>query len=154
MTTTAPARESRLDHVRGAMYAGLALTVLAALAPLIDIATVDTIGDHVRDAYPRWPDSTVATERNAIAGYLAAVWLIGVAGWILTMRAVAGRRRSARRIAVTMFTLGTLVALTNLSIPGGEYERIVPPAHGALGLLPVAVGLAVTVMVLRRIPSR
>ncbi|WP_157594886.1 hypothetical protein [Streptosporangium amethystogenes] len=35
-----------------AMYLGLALTTFATLALLLDIATVDTLSGHVRDAYP------------------------------------------------------------------------------------------------------
>jgi len=36
----------------------------------VDIATVDTISDHVRAAYPAWGPASVGADRNAIVIYL------------------------------------------------------------------------------------
>jgi hypothetical protein len=39
----------------GAMYAGLALTVVAIIAPYVDRATGHVLADHIRDGYPTSP---------------------------------------------------------------------------------------------------
>lgn len=131
------------------MYVGLALTALAALAPLVDIATVDTLSGHVRDAYPDWGPQLVEADRNAIAIYLAATGVLGTLGWLLTTWAITTRKRWARTATTVGFAAGILVALTNLGMSGEQYEVIVPHAYGALTLLPCLAGLAAVVSVWR-----
>ncbi|MDA3646290.1 hypothetical protein LZ318_28935 [Saccharopolyspora indica] len=133
-----------------AMHIGLALTVLAALAPLIDVATVDSLGDHVRSAYPDWPDDLIATDRNAIAGYLAVIGVLGIAGWLWSIVGTRKHARWARVVSTIMFALGASVALLNLSLSGGAYTNVVPPLHSALGTLPALAGLAAVVLLWKR----
>ncbi|MER7080189.1 hypothetical protein SAMN02982929_03591 [Saccharopolyspora kobensis] len=133
-----------------AMYIGLALTVLAALAPLIDVATVDGLGAHVRSAYPNWPDDLVATDRNAIAGYLAVIGALGIAGWLWSIVGARKHARWVRVVSTIMFSLGASVALLNLSLSGGAYTNVIPPLHSALGALPALAGLAAVVLLWKR----
>ncbi|WP_030159351.1 hypothetical protein [Glycomyces sp. NRRL B-16210] len=133
-----------------AMYLGLALTAIAAVAPLIDIATVDTLTDHVRQAYPDWPASEVGKDRDAIATYLAATGGLGLVCWLVAIGAVATGRRWARGLVTALFAVGTLIALTNMSLGGEGYDTILPPAYGALGLLPCLAGLAAVILVWRK----
>lgn len=132
------------------LTAGLALTVVATVAPLIDLATVDVIGDHVRAAYPDWPTSEVAKDRTAISAYLVAVGVLGIVGWVWTLAWVSRGKRAARWIGTTFFALGAVMALTNVSIGGEGYSTIVPLLHGLLGLLPALAGLAAVVGLWRR----
>ncbi|MGI5171096.1 hypothetical protein ACQEU3_42765 [Spirillospora sp. CA-253888] len=132
-----------------AMYAGLALSALAALAPLVDIATADTLSAHVRAAYPGWRPDQVAADRNAIAGYLAVTGALGVLLWLVAIRAVVTGRRWARTFATAALVAGVLVALTNLGMGGERYDVIVPYAYGTLTLLPCAAGLAAVVSIWR-----
>ncbi|MFF9347047.1 hypothetical protein [Streptomyces sp. NPDC014734] len=136
-----------------AMYVGLALTALAALAPLLDIATVDTLSGHVRDAYPDWGPDDVAADRNAIAIYLVGTGVLGTLLWLLTIRGITAGRRWARAVTTTAFAAGMSVALMNLGLGGEKYDVIVPYAYGMTTLLPCVAGLVVLVSVWRHRPA-
>ncbi|MGW1192344.1 hypothetical protein [Streptomyces sp. NPDC002559] len=128
----------------GVMYAGLALTAVTALAPLVDAATVDTIAGHVRAAYPDWGPGPVGQDRTAITAYLAVTGGLGVLLWLLAIRAVASGRRWARAAATSAWGAGVTLAMVNLGMGGERYEVIVPVGYGVLTLLPcVAGGVAV-----------
>ena len=131
------------------MYAGLALTAIAALVPLVDVATVDSLAGHVREAYPGWSADLVAADRNAIVTYLSAIGVLGIAGWLWTIRAVAKGKKRARAATTGMFVLGTGIALYNLTASGGEYERIIPALYRVIGLLPSLAGLVAVILVWR-----
>jgi len=130
---------------RNLLCAGLATTVLVALLPVLDVATVDSIGDHVRDAYPAWPADSVAADRAAITGYLVAVGLLGALGWAWTLRLLHRRPTRARTVGATLLVLGALTALTTLSYGGEAYDTIVPLPYGLLGLVPIGFGVAAVV---------
>jgi hypothetical protein len=132
-----------------AMYVGLALSILATLAPLLDIATVDTLSDHVRDAYPDWGPGLVAADRNAIAIYLVVTGVLGILVWLLTIWAVTSGKRWAGVVTTIGFTAGAILALMNLTLRGGEYDVILPYAYGTLTLLPCVAGLAAVISVWR-----
>jgi hypothetical protein len=150
MTTTAIRPPSARSRRPIAMYVGLALTVLATLAPLLDLATADTLSDHVRAAYPHWGPALVREDRDAIATYLVLTGALGIPLWILTARAVRAGRRWARVVATAALAAGVLVALTNLSVGGDGYHVIVPYTFGTLTLLPCLAGLAAVVSAWRR----
>jgi hypothetical protein len=147
-TTTASPRTA--TYVRPALLTGLALTVLATVAPLIDLLTVDTIGDHVRAAYPDWSADLVTKDRNAITIYLVAVGVLGLAGWLWSLIALARNNRRLRAIATTLLILGATIQLTTLSVGGEAYKTIVPTLHGTLGVLPSLAGLVAVVGLWRR----
>jgi hypothetical protein len=131
-----------------ALYIGLALSVIGAVAPLVDIATVDTIGDHVRDAYPDWSAGDVGKDRDAIAYSLAGLGALGAVAWII---AIAGAgKRWARWYITAVFVLGTITALSVGFMGGEAYTTIAPPAYGALVSLPCLAGLAAAIFVWRR----
>lgn len=152
MTGTAqhPAWTPSKPRLLAAMYVGLLLTVVAGVAPLVDIATADSLFDHVRQAYPEWPAETVRQDRDAIAIYLAAVGGLGALCWIAAIWAVAAERRWARGTVTALFAVGTLLALTGSSLGGEQYDTIVPPLYGLLGVLPCLAGLAAVVLVWKR----
>jgi len=150
MTTIAAPPRRPATYARPALLAGLVLTVLATIAPLIDLLTVDSIGDHVRAAYPDWSADLVAKDRNAITIYLVAVGVLGLAGWIWSLIAVARNTRRVRAITTTLFILGATIQLTTLSVGGEAYTTIVPTLHGVLGVLPSLAGLAAVIGVWRR----
>ncbi|GAB2945125.1 hypothetical protein GCM10027280_37430 [Micromonospora polyrhachis] len=131
------------------MYAGLALTAITTLVPLIDLVTADTLTNHVRAAYPEWPAATVALDRNAIVGYLVAVGVLGIAGWLWTIRGVTRHRNWARTVATIMFVLGVSAALLNLTFTGGAYDNVIPAQYSIPGLLPSLVGLVLVVLLWR-----
>ncbi|MFB7918408.1 hypothetical protein, partial [Streptomyces sp. NPDC056061] len=126
-----------------AMYVGLVLTALATLAPLLDIATVDTLSGHVRDAYPGWGPDQVAADRNAIAIYLVGTGVLGTLLWLLTIRGVTAGKRWARAVTTTAFAAGASVALLNLGLGGEAYDVVVPYAYGDTPVGPLTAGLGV-----------
>ncbi|GAA1508806.1 hypothetical protein [Kribbella lupini] len=136
-----------------ALVAGLVLTALATAAPLVDLATVDNIGDHVRSAYPQWSAADVNKDRTAIAVYLVAVGVLGLAGWLTTLAGVNRGKRWARWVGTTLFAVGATVALIDMSIGGEAYTTIVPLFHGALGLLPAVAGVFAVLALWRTRPS-
>lgn len=130
---------------RNLLRAGLATTVLVALLPVLDVATVDSISDHVRNAYPAWSAESVAADRAAITGYLVAVGALGALGWAWTLWLLPRRPTRARTVGATLLVLGALTALTTLSYGGEAYDTIVPLQYGLLGLIPIGFGVAAVV---------
>ena len=149
MTTTIDRPASARAGRPVAMYLGLALTMLATLAPLLDLATVDTLAAHVRDAYPSWGQDLVAKDRDAIAVYLVATGAAGTVLWSLTIWAVMTAKRWARLAAFAGFGAGVLVALANLTGGGDHYDVVVPYAYGTLTLPACVAGLAALVSLRR-----
>jgi hypothetical protein len=140
---TAPDRPAAPAQRRpAAMYIGLGLTVLATAAPLIDVATADTLAQHVRDAYPSWGPALVAEDRNAMLIYLLITGGLGIITWLWTLWAVTTRKRWARPAATAALAAGAGIAVLNLTLGGGNYRTILPPAYGLLTLLPALAGLA------------
>lgn len=133
-----------------AMTAGLILNVIATVAPVVDIATVDTISDHVRAAYPSWGHALVESDRNAMVIYLVVTGVLGIICWLCVIWAVIARKRWARAAATSAFAAGALLALMNLTLGGGQYSVILPTGYGVLTLLPSLAGLAAVVSLWRR----
>jgi len=132
-----------------AMVAGLILNVIAAVAPVVDIATVDTISDHVRSAYPTWDHALVTADRNAMVIYLVVTGVLGIISWVFVIWAVITGKRWARATATCAFIVGALFALMNLTLGGGNYDVILPTGYGVLTLLPCLAGLAAVVSLWR-----
>lgn len=138
------------EHRPAALYLGLALTALVALAPLIDTATAGSIAEHVRAAYPDWPADHVRLERNAIVAWTAITNALGIPLWLWTIRLVGKGRRRTRTVAAWAFAAGAGLALLNLSFGSEQYETVLPPFFGLIGLLPSLVGLVALVAVWKR----
>lgn len=132
-----------------AMVAGLILNVIAAVAPVVDVATIDTISGHVRAAYPGWGDALVAADRNAMVIYLVVTGVLGITSWLCVIWAVIAGKRWARAAAASALAAGVLVATVNLTLGGGQYDVILPAGYGVLTLLPSLAGLVAVVSLWR-----
>ena len=132
------------------MYVGMALTAALMLAPIIDIATADTISGHVRGAYPQWPDHKIHEDRDAIVAWLALVGVLGLGVWYWAIRSVRRHSKRMRLVVTSAFTMGLIAVLINLSVGGDGYKQVVPLTYGLLSLVPAAVGLLAVVRAWRR----
>jgi chromate transport protein ChrA len=103
MTSRAPPRRSA-DHRQskpttgspsliGAMYAGLAMTVIAIIVPYIDHATSNTLANHIRDGYPAYTHARIDTAATTYLVYLSIIGVLGVVGWLWTVRAIKTGKR-------------------------------------------------------------
>lgn len=126
------------------MRAGLVLTVLVGLAPLVDLATTQSLAGHVRDAYPKWSQPDVDADTYAIAGFLVAVGVLGTACWLWVTRLVARGSTAAPAAASLMFVLAVLLAAFGFA-PGGAYDMLLPTSFAVIGFVPCVPGfVAVT----------
>ncbi len=149
-----PARPPRPPATRapiGALVAGLVLTLVALAAPIVDQLTLHTIEAHLQSVYAGSGASPPAP--TLISTYLVVVGLLGVAGWLVTIRAARRGRRWTRPVATALLLVGTAVAVLDLTI--SEYGApILPPWLGVLGLLPCVPGLVAVVLLHRRTHDR
>ncbi|GAB3564335.1 hypothetical protein [Spelaeicoccus albus] len=146
-STTEPRIRGERVLARRALQIGLALGVIAAAAPVFDLFVTASIESHVRSAYEGWSAGTVAMDRNAITGYLVVIGILGIVGWVGALWAL--RTRIAFPVSVTLFVVGTVLALVTASSSGGAYDTIVPVQFGTLALLPSVPGLAAVVVLWR-----
>jgi hypothetical protein len=65
-----------------AMYAGLALTVMATIVPHVDHATANVLADHTRAGYPAYTDARIDTAVATYLVYLSVVGALGLVGWL------------------------------------------------------------------------
>lgn len=133
-----------------AMYAGLALTVLAALAVVVGSADLSR---HLHGIYDPWIGPAKADEsQSVLVTYLLAVGVLGVASWLLLARAIKRRKGWARPAATVVFVLASGIAGTNLLMQ--EYEKtILPTQLGIAGVLPCLAGLVAVVLLWLREPA-
>ena len=87
MTTTQQQRPAL-----GAMYAGLALTVVAMVAPYVDRARGNVLADHIRDGYPTYSAGRIDSAVTAWLVILSVVGALGVVTWLGTIWAVRARK--------------------------------------------------------------
>ena len=125
MTVQDQVRTRPWQQVAQAAWIGAALQAVCVALPLLDLWTFGSIERNVQGAYPRWDAAEVATDRNAIVGYLVAVGILGVLCGLGTVWA-ARRGRGVRATVTTLFTIGMLTLLTNATLGGEAYDRIVP----------------------------
>lgn len=129
-----------------AMYTGLALTVLAMLALVFDLASTGVLAEHLREVYEGY---ATPPDEAAVAAYLFTLGALGVLGWLWTVRAVRRRKRWVRPVATVLFLLASVVALANLTVT--EYDQTILPIQVRLaGLLPCIVGLVAVVLLWAR----
>lgn len=98
MTSRAPTRRSadhrqrksmtRSTSVIVAMYTGLAMTVVATIVPYIDHATSNTLANHIRAGYPTYTHARIDTAATTFLVYLSIIGVLGVVGWLWTVRAI------------------------------------------------------------------
>jgi hypothetical protein len=144
MTTTRQQRSA----VR-AMYAGLALTVLATTAPYVDRVTSNVLAAHLRAGYPAFPEARIDSAVTTWLVVLSVVGAAGVAGWVWTIHAVSSGKRWARWVAAALLVLGTSVRLDLLLLRDTSGDTGLPALLGGLGILPCLAGAAAVTMLWR-----
>ncbi|HEX2132984.1 MAG TPA: hypothetical protein VHH15_15655 [Actinophytocola sp.] len=138
-------RDQRL--VVAAMYAGLGLTVVAAVVPY---AATQLLADHVRAGYPTYTQTQVDSAVSTYLVLLSVVGALGVLAWLGTTWGVRAGRRWARPAATAMFVLGTGVGLTGLLTRDTSGDTGLPPTLGWAGMVPCLAGLLVVSLLWRR----
>src|SRR6185312_10033217 len=110
MSTRAPTARNA-DHrqrnpmarsVIAALYAGLAMTVIAMIVPYIDRATSNTLADHIRAGYPTYTQARIDTASTTYLVYVSILGALGVISWLWTIRRVNGGKRWARGATTAM----------------------------------------------------
>src|SRR5690348_6104889 len=131
----------------GAMYAGLALTVAAAVVPHVDHATGNVLADHIRAGYPTYSQSRIDTAVTTYLVYLSVIGALGIVCWLWAIWAVKAGKQWARWAATAMFATGTCIALFDLLVRDTSGDTGLPPVLGWVGMAPCAAGLlAVTLL--------
>ncbi|HEY6738483.1 MAG TPA: hypothetical protein VI076_06500 [Actinopolymorphaceae bacterium] len=143
MTTTPHPRTAL-----AAMYVGLGLTVVALIVPF----TGDVLADHIRAGYPDYTQAQVDSAVTTGLVVLSVVGVLGIVGWLWTIRAVETGKRWARLAASALFVLGTCTALATLFVEDTSGDTGFPLLVGGIGTLPCLAGL-VAVALLWRGPS-
>ena len=142
-----------LKHQRSAsaaMYAGLALTVVAMIVPYIDHATANVLASHVLAGYPTYSQARIGTAVTTYLAYLSIIGVLSVGCWLWTIRAVNAEKPWARGATTAMFALGTGIALFDLLVKDTSGDTGLPPLLGWIGILPCLAGfLAVTLLWMR-----
>ena len=136
----------------GAMYVGVLLTVLATVAPYVDRATAGLLATHIREGYPDFPPARVDSAVTTWLVLLTVVGVLGLAGWLLSIRAVSAGKPWARWAATGLFALGTAVALTALLVEDTSGATGLAPHLGWIGILPSVAGAVAVTMLWRGAP--
>lgn len=130
-----------------AVWAGLAASVLSAVAVVVDQAFVGSIHDRLAEVYAGYDVPWQDTE-SLLVTWLLAVGVLGAVGWLVTARGAARRRRWTAPAATGLFLVG--LGTAGLDVLAAEYGRtLFPPWITALGLLPVVIGAVATVLLWR-----
>ncbi|MEU3224808.1 hypothetical protein ABZ695_16850 [Streptomyces sp. NPDC006976] len=133
-----------------AMYAGLALTVLATIAPYADRGTTHLLADHIRAGYP---DYSQAQIDSAVTTYLVVSTVIGALGvlaWLTTAWTVKSGKRWAPALATAVFVTAAATGLTGLLIKDTSGATGLPPELGWAGLIPCLAGAVAVTLLWRR----
>ena len=144
---SAPSAQTR-NPALPAMWTGLVLTVLAALAPVLDLLAAGTIEAHVRTTYPDWPDEWVQADTTAIAVGLGVIGLLGVISWLIILRATIRGRRWPTIVATVVWVLAATVTAATTA-PAGAYDQLVPMGLALITALPCLAGLVAVVQLWR-----
>ena len=148
-TTYSHSPEPTTRNWRAAVRAALLALVLSAV--LAVVAIIDQTGgrglaNHVTTMYAPYgkhPDP------GLLYGLVYAVAAIGALLWLLVLRVVQSRGRSAPILTVVVTTVTAALAL--LLLGASEYgTQIFPPLWGTLAMLPAAAGILAAVPLRRR----
>ena len=133
-----------------AMYAGLALTVAATIAPYVDRATTGVLASHIDAGWPAYGQARIESAVTTWLVILSVLGALGAAGWIGTIWAVESGKRWARWTATTLFALGISIALTLVFITEPTGQQGLPPALAWIGVLPSLAGAVAVARLWRR----
>ena len=145
MTSTRYARSAI-----AAMYAGVALTLVAMLVLYVDHATANVLAGHVRAGYPRYGQVRIDSAVTTYLIYLSVLGALGVLSWLCTIWAASRRKPWARLVATGLFAVGTSIALFDLLVKDTSGETGLPPLLGWVGMLPCLAGLLAVILLWRR----
>ncbi|MGW0810269.1 hypothetical protein [Nonomuraea sp. NPDC002799] len=134
----------------GAMYAGLALAVLATIVPYADRATSHLLADHIQAGYPAYARTQVDSAVSTYLVLLSAIGALGVLAWLGTIWAVTAGKRWARPATTVMFALGTSSGLTVLLTKDTSGATGLPPTLGWAGMAPCLAGLLAIALLWRK----
>ncbi|MFJ4902369.1 hypothetical protein [Streptomyces sp. NPDC088727] len=138
----------------GAMYTGLALTLIATATPYADRATTHLLADHIRDGYPTYSQARVDSAVSTYLVLLSVIGALGVLAWIGAARSVRAGRRWARPAATVLFALGAGAGLAGLLTTDTSGATGLPPALGWAGMTPSLAGaLAIALLWRKRRPA-
>ena len=133
-----------------AVYLAVALSAVLVVAAIIDQTGVRSLADHVTTMYAPYGKQP---DPNLLYGLVYTVAAVGALLWLLVIRSVRSRRRSARALAVVVTTITAALAL--LLLASTEYgAQIFPPLWGILAILPPAAGIFAVVLLIRRRQGR
>ena len=138
---------SALRQAISALYAAVALELLGAAVPIVDLVTRGALGAHLQALYS--PYGVPAPDALVVVAYLVAVGVVGALVWLATIWVVRRSQRWARVLA-TVALLGAL-AMAGADLTVSEYgQPILPTWLGLVGLLPCVAGLVAVVLLWRR----
>lgn len=146
-TGVSAARAIGPRRAAGALYTAVALELLVAAVPIVDLQTRGALAAHLQALYA--PYGVPAPDASVVVAYLVAVGVVGALGWLVTLWAV----RRGWRWAPLLATVVLLVALavTGADLAVSEYgQPILPTWLGLVGLLPCVAGLVAVVLLWRR----
>ena len=128
-----------------AVLLAIVLSAVLAVVAIIDQTGGRSLADHVASVYAPYgkrPDPSL------LYGLVYAVAAIGALLWLLVLRVVRSRGRSAPILAVVVTTVTAALAL--LLLVSSEYgAQIFPPLWGVLAVLPAAAGILAAVLLRR-----
>jgi hypothetical protein len=129
-----------------AVYLAVALSAVLVVVAIIDQTGGRSLADHAAAMYAPYgkrPDPSL------LYGLIYTVAAVGALLWLLVLRAVQSRGRSAPILAVVVTTVTGALAL--LLLGTSEYgAQIFPSLWGILAVLPAAAGALAAVLLRRR----
>ncbi len=137
------------------LWVGLTLTVLAMVAPYVDRAEGQVLASHILDGYPHYSAAQVDSAVTTYLVILTSVGVVGVVGWLWTLRAVDGGRPWTPWLAAALFVGAVTVALSGLTVKDTSGDVGLAPLLAWIEVLPcVAGGVAVVQLVRQRTEMR
>lgn len=136
MTKASPPRAAL-----GALYCGLALTLLAIVAVHVDHATTNYLAAHIKAGYPDYSRAQVDSAAQTYLIYLTVLGALGAIGWLITLWLAGAGKAGAKWLAVGLWATGVSIAVFNLVIRDTSGDTGLPPLLSSLGLLPCLAGV-------------
>jgi hypothetical protein len=125
-----------------AVYLAIVLAAVLVVVAIIDQTGGRSLAEHAAAIYAPYgkrPDPSL------LYGLVYTVAAVGALLWLLVLRVVQSRGRSAPILAVVVTTVTAVLAL--LLLVSHEYgAQIFPPLWGILAILPAAAGILATVL--------
>ena len=129
-----------------ALKLAVALSAVLVVAAIIDQAGGRSLADHATAMYAPYGKQP---DPNLLYGLIYTVAAVGALLWLLVIRSVRSRRRSAPVLTVVVTVITAALAL--LLLVTTEYgAQIFSPLWGILAMLPPAAGILAAGLLRRR----